>query len=53
MVWILLHYTKHVMEISDLNNALKHIVKVKVTLRLTVSQPVSLGAEPHLGIMTR
>jgi hypothetical protein len=28
-------------------------VKVKVTLRLTVSQPVSLGAEPHLGIMTR
>jgi hypothetical protein len=27
-------------------------VKVKVTLRLTVSQPVSLGAEPLLGIMT-
>jgi hypothetical protein len=28
-------------------------VKVKVTLRLTVSQSVSLGVEPHLGIMTR
>jgi hypothetical protein len=28
-------------------------VKVKVTLRLTVSQSVSLGIEPHLGPMTR
>jgi hypothetical protein len=28
-------------------------VKVKVTLRLTVSQWVSLGVEPHLGLMTR
>jgi hypothetical protein len=28
-------------------------VKVKVTLRLTVSQSVNLGVEPHLGIMTR
>jgi hypothetical protein len=28
-------------------------VKVKVTLWLTVSQPVSLGVEPHLGLMTR
>jgi hypothetical protein len=28
-------------------------VKVKVTLRLTVSQSVSLGVEPHLGRMTR
>jgi hypothetical protein len=28
-------------------------VKVKVTLRLTVSQSVSLGIEPHLGLMTR
>jgi hypothetical protein len=27
--------------------------KVKVTLRLTVSQSVSLGIEPHLGPMTR
>jgi hypothetical protein len=27
--------------------------QVKVTLRLTVSQSVSLGAEPHLGLMTR
>jgi hypothetical protein len=29
------------------------IVKVKVTLRLTVSQSVSLGVEPHLGLMAR
>jgi hypothetical protein len=28
-------------------------VKVEVTLRLTVSQSVSLGVEPHLGLMTR
>jgi hypothetical protein len=28
-------------------------VKVKVTLRLTVSQSVSLGVETHLGLMTR
>jgi hypothetical protein len=28
-------------------------VKVKVTLRLTVSQSVSLGVQPHLGLMTR
>jgi hypothetical protein len=27
--------------------------QVKVTLRLTVSQSVSLGVEPHLGLMTR
>jgi hypothetical protein len=31
---------------------LKVKVKVKVTLRLTVSQSVSLGVEPHLGLMT-
>jgi hypothetical protein len=29
------------------------IYKVKVTLRLTVSQSVCLGIEPHLGPMTR
>jgi hypothetical protein len=28
-------------------------VKVKVTLRLTVGQSISLGVEPHLGLMTR
>jgi hypothetical protein len=27
--------------------------KVNVTFRLTVSQSVSLGVEPHLGLMTR
>jgi hypothetical protein len=26
---------------------------IQVTLRLTVSQSVSLGVEPHLGLMTR
>jgi hypothetical protein len=29
------------------------LVRVRVTLRLTVSQPVSLGVEPLLGPMTR
>jgi hypothetical protein len=28
-------------------------VRVRVTLRLTISQSVSLGVEPHLGFMTR
>jgi hypothetical protein len=28
-------------------------VKVKATLRLTISQSVSLGVEPNLGLMTR
>jgi hypothetical protein len=28
-------------------------VKVEVTLRLTLGQSVSLGVEPHLGLMTR
>jgi hypothetical protein len=30
-----------------------YCVKVKVALRLTVSQSVNLGVEPHLGLMTR
>jgi hypothetical protein len=30
-----------------------HQDKIKVTLRLTISQSVSLGVEPHLGFMTR
>jgi hypothetical protein len=29
------------------------LIKVKVTLRLTASQSVSLGVEPHFGLMTR
>jgi hypothetical protein len=32
---------------------LQNLLKVKVTLRLTVSQSVSLGVEPHLWLMTR
>jgi hypothetical protein len=28
-------------------------VKVKVTLLLTITQSVSLGVEPHLGLMIR
>jgi hypothetical protein len=38
--------------ISMFNSVSEHPVvkvKVKVTLRLTVSQSVSLGVEPHLG----
>jgi hypothetical protein len=40
-------------EISPLTANWLGQVKVKVTLRLTVSQSVSLGVEPHLGLMTR
>jgi hypothetical protein len=32
---------------------LRSQIQVKVTLRLTVSQSVSLGVEPQLGLMTR
>jgi hypothetical protein len=32
---------------------LSGVVEVEVTLRLTVSQSVSLVVEPHLGLMTR
>jgi hypothetical protein len=32
---------------------LAFIIKVKITLRLTVGQSVSLGVEPHLELMTR
>jgi hypothetical protein len=34
-------------------HGIEHILKVKVILRLTVSQSVSLGVEPLLGLMTR
>jgi hypothetical protein len=37
----------------SLQSGTKVKVKVKVTLRLTVSESVSLGVEPHLGLMTR
>jgi hypothetical protein len=38
-------------KLSSLSVSVK--VKVKVTLRLTVGQSVSLGVEPHPGLMTR
>jgi hypothetical protein len=38
-------------QISLTPNEMK--IKVKVTLRLIVSQSVCLGVEPHLGLMTR
>jgi hypothetical protein len=33
--------------------SLSQSVRVRVTLRLTVSQSVCLGVEPRLGLMTR
>jgi hypothetical protein len=53
-------YLQHIKWTLQLLNCLERrlpdessVQKVKVTLRLTVSQSVSLGVEPHLGIMTR
>jgi hypothetical protein len=43
--------TQQLFYFISLHQALQ--VKVKVTLRLTVSQSVSLGVESHLGLMTR
>jgi hypothetical protein len=37
---------------AELNSVII-LVEVEVTLRLTVSQSVSLGVEPHVGLMTR
>jgi hypothetical protein len=37
----------------SLGASLHRWIKVKVTLRLTVSQSVRLGVQPHLGLMTR
>jgi hypothetical protein len=36
-----------------MHNSTKLKVKVEVTLRLTVSQSLSLGVEPHPGLVTR
>jgi hypothetical protein len=36
-----------------LTGSIQSQIHVKVTLRLTVSQSISLGVEPHLGLMTR
>jgi hypothetical protein len=38
--------------LAAVSKLLRNQVKVKVTLRLTVSQSVSLDVEPHLGLMT-
>jgi hypothetical protein len=38
---------------SRVSHTFNSRVRVRVTLRLTVSQPVSLGVEPLLGLMTR
>jgi hypothetical protein len=32
---------------------MQRLSKVKVTLRLTISQSASLGVDPHLGLMIR
>jgi hypothetical protein len=42
---------RNLSHLSAVNNNCQ--IKVKVTLRLTVSQSVYLDAEPHLGLMTR
>jgi hypothetical protein len=40
-------------QLSYLNGRKLNSTKVKVTLRLTVSQSESPGVKPHLGLMTR
>jgi hypothetical protein len=39
--------------IANMSIIMMLYVKVKVTLRLTDSQSVSFGVDPHLGLMTR
>jgi hypothetical protein len=56
LIWSFHHYSElHAITalslIYTLYKSLQY--KVKVTLRLTVSQSVSLSVEPHLGLMTR
>jgi hypothetical protein len=46
-------FTASCAELKSLSAELIVKVKVKVTLRLMVSQPVSLGVYPRLGLMTR
>jgi hypothetical protein len=38
---------------ADSRQAVSQSVRVRVTLQLTVSQSVSLGVEPNLGLLTR
>jgi hypothetical protein len=42
-----------VIENPVINKKFSEELKVKDTLRLTVSQSVSLSVEPHLGLMSR
>jgi hypothetical protein len=48
---VLCHFVT--LELKLLKSSELNWPKVKVTLRLTVSQSVSLGVEPHLRLMTR
>jgi hypothetical protein len=42
------------MRTGKCDQSIRHVrVRVRVTLRLTVSQSVCLGVEPRLGLMTR
>jgi hypothetical protein len=48
-----LNSISHHGRLASRNSTRLPLLKVKVTLRLTVGQSVSLGIEPHLGPMTR
>jgi hypothetical protein len=47
------HWTEIVAAFTSHLELTENSSEVKVTLRLTVSQPVNLGVEPHVGLMTR
>jgi hypothetical protein len=51
--FLLTHWTPSEQRLSDESVWRLSLIQVKVTLRLTVSQSVDLGVEPHLWLMTR